>query len=136
MPYISEFKSRIFEVFYKAKVGRSIYVQICVPQKKITSWIPILDFYFKLKSHKRCKILILKPFLSNQDSRNSKIKCFSFIFWKDWRKTMSSLLWDSHNRSVVATKSKFLLSRDNSANEHPYQKKLQVWNLISLAYYD
>ena len=34
LPYISKHKLRIFGVFYKAKVGGSTYIRICIPQKK------------------------------------------------------------------------------------------------------
>ena len=37
IPHIFEYKSRIFGVFYKAKVGGSTYIHLCLLQKKIIS---------------------------------------------------------------------------------------------------
>ena len=51
LPYIPKYKSRIFAGFYKDKVGGSTYIRVYAPQKKITSEIPILEFFLKLKSH-------------------------------------------------------------------------------------
>ena len=66
---VSMYKSRILGVFYKAKVGgRLIYRSTCLRNK-------LHYFYFKLKLHIQCKILILKPFLMNKHSQNSKIMC-------------------------------------------------------------
>ena len=65
--------SREFLRDFTKKIGGSTYILVYAPQKKITSEISILEFFFKLKSHKLRKIFVLKSFLSNKHSQNSKI---------------------------------------------------------------
>ena len=111
------YKSRIFRVFYEAKVGGSTYV----------SSFLILYIYFKLKSHIWCKILILKPFLSNSHSQNSKIKCLAFIFWT---RLMQSYVYSftqfetvSHHNYLCSIMAQISSLCDSSTNERPHRKK-------------
>ena len=49
LPYIPEYKSKIFGGFYKDKVRGSTYIRVYAPQKKITSEITYTRIFFQIE---------------------------------------------------------------------------------------
>ena len=81
-------------------------------------------------------MFVLKPFLRNKHSQNSKIKCFPFIFGADGCKATSRHLCNLRHRhrnypSSITVQISPL--PDCSTNGRPYRKKLQVHDLTELA---
>ena len=72
---------------------------------------------------------MLKSLLSNKHSQKSKIKCFPFIFQTESRPVFYMTV------AIVLSRCKFLLSSITAPMNVPIGKKMQVNDLITVAFY-